>query len=266
MKTINAKEVMGVVDHSSLNTFVSQEDIGKLIDEAAALSTHSVCIEPIHALFAHEYIRSRKLHLKVNVVLDFPLGALTTEARLNLLNLFSETAEEADYVTQIGYLKSGRFDLIERDLSQLVKEAHDLGVVIKIITEDAYTTLAEKKKLYRIVCKSGADFIKTTTGFDTSPSSLNYSGSLGNRTGAQPDNVKLMADIASELNPDIGIKVAGGIKTLAQALSLNEASGRAFDPKRFRLGISGTRAIYNELVQTHLASKKNRRKDSLTEK
>ncbi len=260
MKAVSTAEVMGVVDHSSLNAFASQDDIKRLIDEAIELSTHSVCIEPIHAQFAREYIAGRKAGIKVNIVLDFPLGALTTSARLGLLKSFSEVADEVDFVTQIGYLKSGRFDLIERDLQLLAREAHDNGILVKIITEDAYSTLSEKKKLYGIVCKSGVDFIKTTTGFDTSPSSANYAGSLGNSTGARPENVRLMADIADALNPDIGIKVAGGIRTLEQALSLNEASERPFDPKKFRLGISGTRAIYNELISTHAAGQEGNQK------
>ena len=81
--------------------------------------------------------------------------------------------------------------------------------------------------------------IKTGTGFEDDK----YAASMGNRTGAQVENVKLMAEFSRKYNPEIGIKAAGGIHTYSDAMALLEASGRTADPLRFRIGASSTAKI-----------------------
>ena len=239
------KTIMSLVDHSGLKAFASENDIKQLIDEANEFGNVAVCIEPVHLDFARKYVDKNKFKVKIDAVLDFPLGASFTAAREKLVELYAKKADEIDIVSPVALVKSGKFDEVEADIKKLVKAAHANKKIIKVIVEDAYTTREEKEKLYEIVCKSKADFIKTGTGFEEKE----YPQSIGNKTGAQVENVKLMADIADKFNPNIGIKVAGGIHSYEDARDLLDASRRPATPDKFRIGASGTRKIRDELLQ-----------------
>ncbi|WP_243676063.1 hypothetical protein [Vulcanisaeta distributa] len=148
----------------------------------------------------------------------------------------------------IGLVKSGLWDEVEHDINTVVETAHREGKVIKVIVEDAYTTREEKLELYRIVMQSGADFIKTSTGFEE----RDYAEKLGNKTGAQVENVRLMAELSRKYNPRIGIKVAGGVRTYQQVLELMRAAEREPDPPtRFRVGTSHLTSIVENMRSNH---------------
>jgi deoxyribose-phosphate aldolase len=232
-------QMMGMVDHTALKPFESENDIRGLISEAYLLGTYSVCIEPCYLELARKIIDEKGLNLKIAVVVDFPFGAGTTDARVMMVNKYSELADEIDIVVQIGMVKSGRFDVVEEDLKRVVRAAHINNRQIKVIVEDAYTTREEKRKLYKIVMKSGADFIKTGTGFEDKK----YASSIGNKVGAQVENVRMMAKYSETYNKRIGIKAAGGIHTYAKAVALFHASGKEASPRMFRIGASGTRKL-----------------------
>jgi deoxyribose-phosphate aldolase len=236
-------KIAGLIDHSSLKGYVTWENIRSLIDEAATFGTYAVCIEPLFAEKAREYVHANKLDVKIDLTLDFPLGVLPTETRENLIEEFSDLCEEVDLVVQTGFVRSGYFKDVEQDINSIVKTAHSEGLVIKIITEDAYTTTDQKRKLYDIICRSKADFIKTSTGF----ADVDFAKAIGNEAGATVKNVELMAEIAKRTGSKIGIKVAGGIKSYSEALSLMKASGMPPDPKHFRLGVSRTKQILSEI-------------------
>jgi deoxyribose-phosphate aldolase len=91
--------------------------------------------------------------------------------------------------------------------------------------------------------QSGADFIKTSTGFEE----RDYAEKIGNKTGAQIENVRLMAELSRRYNPRIGIKVAGGVRTYQQALELLRASEREPDPMQFRIGTSHMMSIIESM-------------------
>jgi deoxyribose-phosphate aldolase len=91
--------------------------------------------------------------------------------------------------------------------------------------------------------QSGADFIKTSTGFEE----RDYAEKIGNKTGAQIENVRLMAELSRRHNPGIGIKVAGGIRTYQQVLDLLRASERRPDPTQFRIGTSHMLSIIESM-------------------
>lgn len=236
-------QIAGLIDHSSLKGYATWENIRKLLDEAMSFKTYSVCIEPIFSSKAREYLREHKSNVKIDLTLDFPLGVYTTEGREKLIDVYSGSCEEMDFVVQTGYVRSGMFSEVEHDVNVLVDAAHSHGIAIKFITEDAYTSLEEKRKLYEIICRSKADFIKTSTGF----AEAEFAGSLGNKAGAAVENVKLMAETIKRVNSSIGIKVAGGIKSYSEAIELLEASGMPPDPKKFRLGVSRTSQILSEI-------------------
>ena len=238
----DVKKIAGLIDHSSLKGYATWENVRSLIDEASEFGTYSVCIEPLFAERARRYIDENKLDVVIDLTLDFPLGVLPTMTRENLITQFSGICEEVDLVTQIGLVRSGYFEDVEQDINRIVDTSHSNGLVIKIITEDAYTTPEQKKKLYEIVCRSKADFIKTSTGF----AETDFAKTLGNETGAVVKNVELMAEIIKKTNSRIGIKVAGGIRSYTETLALLKASGMPPDPKHFRLGVSRTRQILSE--------------------
>ena len=236
-------KIMGVVDHTLLKPYAKEKEVKKLIDEAASLKTYSVCIHPLFAKAAKRYITKKGYSLKIAVTIDFPMGVLTTNSRAKALKSLAKDINEADFVVQMGYVKSKKFNLVQKDVNKLVDVAHQNNIVIKFIVEDAYTTKEEKEKLYEIVCGSKADFIKTSTGF----AEAEYSSSLGNKVGADPENVKLMAETIKRLGSKTGIKTSGGIHTYSQVQDLLKASGKSLDPKEFRLGMSGTRKLYEEM-------------------
>lgn len=241
-------EIMRVVDHSGLKPYATNADIKRLLDEAAAWGTYSVCIEPLWAEMAKAYMKEKGYDFKIDLALDFPFGVLTTPARLDLINRYAGVADEVDLVVQVGYVRSGMFEKVKEDVDKLVEAAHRNNMVVKFITEDAYTTYDQKRKLYEIICGSEADFIKTSTGF----AEEEFARSMGNERGAAVENVKMMAETAKRLNSSIGIKVAGGIRTYRDAVRLFEASERPLNPKHFRLGVSATEKIRNEMISLGL--------------
>ncbi|MFG1519688.1 MAG: 2-deoxyribose-5-phosphate aldolase, partial [Thermoplasmataceae archaeon] len=95
-------KIAGLIDHSSLKGYVTWENIRSLIDEAATFGTYAVCIEPLFAEKAREYVHANKLDVKIDLTLDFPLGVLPTETRENLIEEFSDLCEEVDLVVQTG--------------------------------------------------------------------------------------------------------------------------------------------------------------------
>ncbi len=242
----DVKTIMALVDHSSLKPWATESDIKRLMDEAAAFGNAAVCIEPINAAFARNYRDRMKYRFKIDTVIDFPFGNQTTDSRVMLIDKASSLSEEVDIVVQIPLVKAGKFDLIEKDAESVVKEAHRNGMIIKIITEDAYTTVDEKTKIYSIIVQSGADFIKTGTGFEDG----NYASSIGNVTGALPENVRIMSEIARDHGSKIGIKAAGGIRTYDQIVKIIENSGRDPLPEKIRIGTSSTSKIYDEMIKS----------------
>ncbi len=244
MEEAQISKIMGMVDHTLLKPYASEKEIKKLIDEASQLKTYSVCINPLFARSARRYITNKGYGLKITAVVDFPFGAFSTKGRAKMLKSLVNDIDEADFVVQIGYVKSNKYKLVKKDIDQLTDIAHENGKVIKFIVEDGYTTKEEKQKLYEIVCSSKADFIKTSTGF----AELEYTNSIGNKTAvAAAENVKMMSDTIRRLNSNIGIKAAGGIHSYQQIMELFEASGKEMNPKQFRLGMSSTKKIYEEM-------------------
>jgi deoxyribose-phosphate aldolase len=236
-------KIMGVVDHTLLKPYASEKEIKKFLDEAMTLKTYSVCIHPLYAKTARNYLIKKGYSQKIAVTMDFPMGVFPTIARVKMLKSLLKNIDEADFVVQVGYIKSKKFNAVKKDIDKLVDVAHQNGKIIKFIVEDAYTSKEEKEKLYEIGCTSKADFIKTSTGF----AEKEYAESIGNRIGATAENVKFMAETIKRVNSNIGIKASGGIHSYAQIKELLESSGKTLDPKQFRLGMSSTKKIYDEL-------------------
>jgi deoxyribose-phosphate aldolase len=156
-------------------------------------------------------------------VVDFPLGANRTEIKVLQTKLaYQDGAEELDMVANLGALKAEDLELFEKDIKAVV-DAKRQGVILKVIIETAILTDDEKKTAANIVKNCGADFVKTSTGFAEG--------------GAKIEDVRLMRKAVGK---EFGVKAAGGIRTLEEALRMIEAGAN-------RLGTSASVAIIKEL-------------------
>ncbi|WP_251209219.1 deoxyribose-phosphate aldolase [Acetatifactor aquisgranensis] len=188
------EEMLGKVDHTQLKAFATWEDIRRLCDEAIACHTASVCVPPSYVKRIHDTYGER---INICTVVGFPLGYSATEAKLaEVRQALSEGCNEIDMVVNIGDVKNGDFDKVETEIRTL-KEACGEHV-LKVIIETCYLTEEEKIAMCRAVTGAGADYIKTSTGFGTG--------------GATREDVELFR---KHIGPDVKIKAAGGVSTLA---------------------------------------------------
>ena len=193
------QEILSRVDHTLLKQDATWEQIRDLCDEGMAYHTASVCIPPSYVRRAAEYLAGR---LPVCTVIGFPNGYSTTKAKLfETEDAVLNGADEIDLVINLGMVKNRDWDslLVELQAVRGVCSAK----IMKVIIETCLLTQEEKVKLCELVSASGADYIKTSTGFSTG--------------GATPEDVALMA---AHVAPGVKIKAAGGISTLADAEEL----------------------------------------------
>ncbi|MCL2834747.1 MAG: deoxyribose-phosphate aldolase [Treponema sp.] len=185
------EEILSHVDHTLLKATASWSEIQKIAEEGIKYKTASICIPPWYVEPVCEQYRG----LNVCTVIGFPLGYSTglakiTEAKIAL----GSGASELDMVINIGAVKSGNFEAVLEEVKALREVARDR--ILKVIVETCYLTMEEKIRLCKIVTESGADYIKTSTGFGSA--------------GATLDDVLLFR---MNIGPNVKIKAAGGIKT-----------------------------------------------------
>lgn len=195
---MDIKDILARVDHTVLGQTTTWEDIKGICDDGMKYRTASVCIPPSYVKQAAEYIKSVNGELKVCTVIGFPNGYNTTavkcfEAKTAVL----EGADEVDMVINIGWVKDGLYEKVQDEIKQ-IKAACD-GRLLKVIIETCLLTNEEKLRLCKLVSESGAEYIKTSTGFS--------------KAGATFEDVELMVN-----NVDgILVKAAGGISSIADA-------------------------------------------------
>ena len=162
------QEILAKVDHTLLKADAGWEDIRRICDEALENSTASICINPCWVERAVEYLGGR---VPVCTVIGFPLGYNTTACKVfETQQAVREGASEVDMVVNLGDVKNGDFDAVEKEIEALKKAAGDN--VLKVIVETCYLTQEEKIRLCECVTKAGADYIKTSTGFGTAGATL----------------------------------------------------------------------------------------------
>lgn len=189
-------KIMSMVDHTLLSQTATWEQIKDVCDDALRFSTASVCIPPIHVKKAAEYLNGR---IKVCTVIGFPNGYQTTAVKcFETENAVRNGADEIDMVISIGMLKEKKYDAILDEIKQI--KASCGGKLLKVIIETCLLTEEEKIQMCKIVSESGADFIKTSTGFSTG--------------GATFEDIELFAKYTDK---GVGIKAAGGIKSFEDA-------------------------------------------------
>lgn len=190
------KDILEKCDHTLLRVDCTSEEIRKLCDQAIQYHCASVCIPPAHIPGAKRYVGDK---LRLCTVIGFPNGYNTSAVKaFEAADAIKNGADEIDMVINLTDLKDGRFDEILNEINE-IKKCCD-GRTLKVIVETCFLSEDEKVKMCKVVSNSGADFIKTSTGFGTG--------------GATKHDVELFAKHIS--NGKL-IKAAGGIADLKDA-------------------------------------------------
>lgn len=187
------KEILSKVDHTLLAQGATWEDIRGICDDGLAYGTASVCIPPSYVARAREYLGDR---LAVCTVIGFPNGYATTAVKcFETEDAVKNGADEIDMVINIGWVKDKRWDDVLGEIKTI--KASCKGRILKVIVEACLLTQEEKIKMCQLVSESGADYIKTSTGFSTG--------------GATAHDIALFAE---HVKGRCRIKAAGGISTV----------------------------------------------------
>lgn len=219
-------EYAGLIDHTILKPHATLEDVDNLCKEAAECGFCSVCVNSSFVYYCAEKLKDT--HIKVCAVVGFPLGAMSTDGKVaETLAAIQDGADEIDMVIHIGMLKSGNWEYVKEDIAAVVAAAGE-NVLVKVILEMCLLTEAEKIRACQICKEAGADFVKTSTGFSTG--------------GATIEDVRLMR---KTVGPGMGVKAAGGIRTLTDMKAMLEAGAS-------RIGTSAGVAIVNAAKQQNI--------------
>ncbi len=194
--------IASTIDHTILAATAEPHQIERLCDEALKYKFASVCVNPCFTHLVSERLKGSSV--KTCIVVGFPLGANTTDIKIaETKQAVAEGAQEIDMVINIGMLKSGNDDYVEKDIHAVVEAAGD--ACVKVVLENCYLTDDEKVKACLLSEKAGAPYVKTSTGMGSS--------------GATVEDVQLMERIL----PTHKIKAAGGIRNLETAIKMLEA-------------------------------------------
>ena len=196
-------EISKYIDHTLLKPEASFSNVQKLCQEALKFGFAAVCINPVFV--SHAYSLLKNSVVAVCTVAGFPLGANVTETKLSEAKLALQSgASEIDMVIHVGALKSGQYQLVQKDIHGVVSTCKEYGAICKVIIETALLSDSEKEKACELAAKAGADFVKTSTGFASG--------------GATVYDVELMSNIAQKSG--MRVKAAGGIRTLDDAMKM----------------------------------------------
>lgn len=216
---MNYQELLHHVDHTILSPTATWEQVKAVCDEGLAYHTASVCIPPRCVKHAADHVGN---DLKICTVVGFPNGYSTPEVKVfEAEDAIRGGADEIDMVVNLGLVKDADWEGVLQEIRAV--KASCKGRILKVIVEACLLTQEEKMTMCRLVSMSGADYIKTSTGFSTG--------------GATRADVQLFRQHAS---PDLRIKAAGGIRTLEEAQAL-------LDLGADRIGSSGLVALVRSL-------------------
>ena len=193
---MDQKTIMNHVDHTLLAQSATWDEIKRICDDGLEYSVASVCIPPSFVKQAADYLKGK---VKVCTVIGFPNGYQTTAVKcFETADAVQNGADEIDMVINIGMVKEGNYEAVLNEIKAIKKACS--GRVLKVIIETCLLTEEEKIEMCRVVVESGADFIKTSTGFS--------------RAGATFDDIALFAKYTEK---KICIKAAGGISSFEDA-------------------------------------------------
>lgn len=212
-------EINKYIDHTVLKATTTPKDIEKLCNEAKEYKFYSVCVNGCYVSLCKKLLVNTEV--KVAAVIGFPLGAMSTEAKVyEAKKCIEDGANEIDMVINVGMLKAKEYDYVREEIRQ-IKEAIGTNV-LKVIIETCYLTDDEKVKACELAVEAKADFVKTSTGFGTN--------------GATFEDVTLMKKTVGNRAK---VKASGGVKTYETAVKYIELGAE-------RLGTSSGIQIINK--------------------
>lgn len=218
--TWNRKTLAAAIDHTLLKPEATSSQIIQICKEAKTYGFAAVCVNPCFIPLVAQELRGAAV--KVCSVIGFPLGANRSAVKAaEARQAVSDGAEEVDMVIAVGALKEGRHDLVESDIRAVVEAAGPAKV--KVIIETCCLTDEEKIAACRMAVRTGASFVKTSTGFGSA--------------GAKAADVRLMRATVGDA---LGVKASGGIRTLDQMMEMLDAGAT-------RIGTSSGPGIVEQL-------------------
>ena len=189
-------ELNKLIDHTLLKATATISEIETLCKEAVEYDFYSVCVNSGYVATAKKFLTGTDI--KVCSVVGFPLGAMSAKAKyFETGEALADGADEIDMVVNMGFLKDGRYDFVRNDIA-MVKKACKKHI-LKVIIETSRLTPEEIKLASKLCLEAKADFVKTSTGFDT--------------RGASFEDIKLIKEVVKD---NALIKASGGIKNLAE--------------------------------------------------
>lgn len=209
-------ELVHWIDHTLLKPDATKQEVEKICNEARDHGFASVCINPTWVPLAYKMLRGYES--QVCTVVGFPLGATYPEVKaLETKEAIAAGADEIDMVINVGALKSGDYELVERDIRAVTRAAG--RHLVKVILETCLLSDEEKVQASAIAKRAGANFVKTSTGFSSG--------------GATVKDVALMRKVVGS---EMGVKASGGVRTYDEACKMVEAGAT-------RIGASASVAI-----------------------
>lgn len=215
--------LVSIIDHTLLKPDATAEQVEILCEQALKYHFGAVCVNSYWVAYCKAALAGSSV--KVGATIGFPLGAMSTKAKVfDTKQSIKDGATEIDMVINIGELKSGNLAAVANDIREVVRVAHKMGAIVKVILETCLLTDEEKVTACLIAKEAGADFVKTSTGFSTG--------------GATIEDIRLMRSV---VGPEMGVKASGGIRSLADAQAMIEAGAT-------RIGTSGGVKMAEELA------------------
>lgn len=219
---LDKKTVVSMIDHAVLKPEDKDADVLRECEISVKYGVASVCVKPCHVALAREVLKGSKV--KVSTVIGFPHGSTTTACKVyEATEAIESGAEELDMVINIGKLLEDDYAYVRDDIAGVVSVAHAKGAIVKVIIETALLDIDHKAQACKLAEEAGADFVKTSTGF--------------NGRGATLEDICIMR---GAVGTNMKLKASGGIKTFEQAIQFVNAGCE-------RLGTSSTAAIANEV-------------------
>ncbi|MBQ8654655.1 MAG: deoxyribose-phosphate aldolase [Clostridia bacterium] len=214
-------DIARMLDHSTLQPFLTEEDIRKGCALALKYNCASVCARPCDVPILAELLKGSEV--KVCTVIGFPHGSHETAIKVAEAQLaLDEGCEELDMVLNVGKMIRGDYDYVKSEIRQIADLAHSRGAIVKVILETCYLTDEQKVKACQLSEEAGADFVKTSTGYGSK--------------GCTIEDLKLMR---ASVSAHVRVKGSGGIRDLDTVLSARAVGAS-------RCGVSATEKIMLE--------------------
>jgi deoxyribose-phosphate aldolase len=222
---LTREQLAGIIDHTMLKPDANRPMIAQLCVEARTYGFAAVCVNPVNVLYCRKMLVDDAV--AVCSVTGFPLGAAKTRVKVyEARQGINDGATEIDMVLNIGMVKDQEFGAAGHDISEVAKACHDMGAILKVILETCLLTDEEKVAACLLAQDAEADFVKTSTGL--------------NGPGATVRDVMLMRSV---VQPEMGVKAAGGIRDTDTALAMVAAGAN-------RIGASASVKIIEGLLRS----------------